>query len=148
MLFQLVCTRLSFLMYLNLHLFISYWCSRLFQRHIFLNCFVSGDTRPMPSQGVDTPGGNDQSVKEGKIRVRVFMELSSLVHKQSVSGEGSSAFDNTMNISSRRSHLALQLGVWTALQHLVPLVHSNENGTAALFSKNDVGLLNALMASS
>lgn len=101
-----------------------------------------------PSQGVDTPGGNDQSVKEGKIRVRVFMELSSLVYKQSVSGEGSSAFDNTMNISSRRSHLALQLGVWTALQHLVPLVHSNENGSAALFSMNDVGLLNALMASS
>lgn len=65
----------------------------------------------------------DNTVKEdqGNIRIRVFTEISSLFDANQDRGENA-AFDDFIRIPSRRSLLALQCGVWVALQHLIPVV--------------------------
>jgi len=64
---------------------------------------------------------NTAKEEQSKIRIRVFTEISSLFETDQDSDE-KAAFDNFIQIHSRRSLLALQCGVWVTLQHLIPVI--------------------------
>ena len=70
-----------------------------------------------------TSAETENTAKEDQdnIRIRVFTEISLLFDANQDSGENA-AFDDFIRIPSRRSLLALQCGVWVALQHLIPAV--------------------------
>lgn len=70
---------------------------------------------------------NDAKVDQRKIRIRVFTEISLLFEVGQDSYERA-AFDEFIQIPSRRSLLALQCGVWVALQHLIPIISSASLG--------------------
>ena len=89
-------------------------------------------------------GGNGD-----KIRVHAFTEVVRILRKQSSdknTDEGPP--DITVQIPSRRSLLALQLGVWTALQRLVPMVSGRGDSIQSSDQRNYIELINTLISSS
>ena len=89
-------------------------------------------------------GGNGD-----KIRVHAFTEVVRILRKQSNdknTDEGPP--DVTVQIPSRRSLLALQLGVWTALQRLVPMVTRRGDSIQSTDQRNYIELINTLISSS
>ncbi len=79
-----------------------------------------------PTPDTDNAPNDDQS----KIRIRVFTELSLLFEVGQDSGVRAECGQLYVQIPSRRSLLALQCGVWVALQHLIPII----SGSLALSS--------------
>ena len=97
--------------------------------------------------------------RQGKVKVHIFTELSDYLRKRSNDIDGGAyVIDDVLTISSRRSLLAIQLGTWTALHHLIPLVLFRQLGSSLqdddqVSSRlsdgcdNKAGLLASLMSS-
>lgn len=97
-----------------------------------------------PDKEEEGEGGNGD-----KIRVHAFTEVVRILRKQSNdknTDEGPP--DVTVQIPSRRSLLALQLGVWTALQRLVPMVSGRGDSIQSSDQRNYIELINTLISSS
>ncbi len=62
--------------------------------------------------------------REGKIKIHLFSRISDYLQKESNNAEGF-VLDRVIGIFSRRSLLALQLGIWTALYHFTPTLFTN-----------------------
>lgn len=103
-----------------------------------------------PSLSRKHSGDNDNSM--GKIRISVFTQLIGHLNEES----SDDVVENKLHLSSRRSLLSLQLGVWTILYHFSPLdiLDNDALQYAGKYSTNTggyidkVGLLNSLLAAS
>jgi len=81
--------------------------------------------------------------EQSKIRVRVFTEISSFFQADQNSDNCAekSASDDFIQIHSRRSLLALQCGVWVALQHLIPVISDSVSLSSSLGEDKSLAIL-------
>ena len=97
-----------------------------------------------PDKEEEEEGGNGD-----KIRVHAFTEVVRILRKQSNDKNTDECpSDMTVQIPSRRSLLALQLGVWTTLQRLVPMVSGRGDSIQSSDQRNYIELINTLISSS
>ena len=75
---------------------------------------------------------------QNKIRVRLFTEISSSFHQNDVE---KSTFVEFIHIHSQRSLLALQCGVWVALQRLIPIISDSISLSSSVGGETCLSLL-------
>ena len=75
---------------------------------------------------------------QSKIRVRLFTEISSSFHQNDVEKSISGEF---IHIHSQRSLLALQCGVWVALQRLIPIISDTISLSSSVGEETSLSLL-------
>ena len=105
-----------------------------------------------PISSPQSEGAEGKGMIGDKIRVHVFTEVGSLLRKRSNENTTANEYppDICIQTPSRRSLLALQCVVWTALQCLVPVVMSKISRGKSFQSStlNKFELINSLLSSS
>ena len=104
---------------------------------------------PSDEEGGD---GTHQTKNSDNIRVHVFTEVARyLQRKSNKNADSESELDCVVSVPSQRSLLALQVGVWTAVQHFVPLLIGGDEQSSSdsvTCWGNKVELMKLLMSSS
>jgi hypothetical protein len=96
-----------------------------------------------PTSSIQNEIESNAKEEHSKIRVRVFTEISSFFQadQNSDSFAEKSASCDFIQIQSRRSLLALQCGVWVALQHMIPAISDPVSFTLSLGEDKSLALL-------
>ena len=96
-----------------------------------------------PTSSIQNEIESTTKEEQSKIRVRAFTEISSFLEADQDSDECAEKYaaDKFVRIHSRRSLLALQCGVWAAIQHLIPVISDSISLSSSLGEDKSLVLL-------